>query len=65
MNAVLFILSMVATGVNPDVSTAYFADFSGAWEYAVDTPEGTYTGTINLMKEDEGYEGNLMTNGYE
>jgi hypothetical protein len=65
MNTVLFILSVLATEINPGLSTEYFADFSGAWEYEVETPEGTYTGTINLTKAEEGYEGNLMTNGYK
>ena len=65
MNAVLFILSMLVTGVSPESSVEFYTDFSGAWVYEVDTPEGTYTGTINLMKKDEGYGGNLMTNGYE
>ena len=65
MNAVLFILTMMISGINPDVSIELFEDYSGAWEYEVDTPEGTYTGVINLMKEDDGYEGNLATNGYE
>ena len=38
-------------------------DYSGTWEYSVETPEGTRSGAIILVKEDEGYTGYIESHG--
>ena len=37
------------------------SDYSGSWEYSVDTPQGAYQGTLVLSKVEDGYEGHLLS----
>jgi len=35
------------------------ADYTGSWEYSIDTPEGTYDGALVLSKAEGSYAGKL------
>ena len=51
MQILLFILAF--TSVNLDLSPTILADHAGNWEYTIQSPEGTYEGTI-VLKQDGG-----------
>ncbi len=38
------------------------ADYTGSWEYSIDTPEGTYDGELVLVQADGTYTGKLTNN---
>lgn len=37
------------------------ADYTGSWEYSVDTPDATYDGAIILTKVEDAYTGKLKS----
>lgn len=55
--SISFLLSGMSSSFN------LLEDYTGSWEYTVDTPEGTINGTLVLDKNDEGYIGHIESDG--
>jgi len=59
MKIILLSLAFLISGMSAE--NAVIEDYSGTWEYKVETPEGPYKGSIVIEKVDKGYKGHLDT----
>jgi hypothetical protein len=59
MKIILLSLAFLITGMSAE--NVVLGDYTGTWEYKVETPEGPYKGAIVLEKGDRGYKGHLDT----
>lgn len=59
MKIILLSLAFLVSGFTNE--NIVLEDYSGTWEYKVETPEGPYKGAIVLEKSDADYKGHLNT----
>lgn len=63
MSILLSVLSLFL--LNHNTSTETIADYTGSWEYEVESPDITYKGIMEINKEDGEYSGALVSEGAE
>lgn len=63
MKTILLSIAFLMSGMVNE--TIVLENYTGTWEYKVETPEGPYKGAIVLEKTDSAYTGHLAAEGAE
>lgn len=63
MSLLLSIFSLFL--INTDSAFDIVADYTGSWEYVVESPDITYKGIMEIDKDGDGFSGKLVGEGTE